>query len=278
MADDTATADSAQSAHGKEWNAAVYHRISRPQQAWGATVLERLPLRGDETVIDAGCGSGQLTAGLLERLPRGHVIALDRSRNMLDEARAYLESRFGDRVTYIQADLGALEPAAIPIQADAIFSTATFHWVHDHDRLFASLAACLKPGGRLVAQCGGGENIATILGRAHARMTEEPFAPYFAGFRVPTYFATVEETEERLRASGFTGIQVWLNEQPTVLEDEPTYREFLTNVIFHPYLGWLPDPALKAAFIEGLVAQGREDSPPFLLDYWRLNIIARRAG
>lgn len=263
---------------GKEWNAEVYHRISRPQQTWGAQVLDRLPLRGDETVLDAGCGSGILTGELLSRLPNGRVIALDRSENMLAQAREHLEPLFPGQVTYIAADLGAIDEAGILGPVDAIFSTATFHWIHDHDRMFRGLAALLKPGGLLIAQCGGGPNIARILGRAETLMHLEPFAPHFADYVIPMHFAGPEITAERLARSGFTSIRTWLTEAPTVLDDEPTYREFLTNVIFHHFLEQLPDPALQRDFIERLVEPARTDDPPFSLDYWRLNIEAERAA
>jgi trans-aconitate 2-methyltransferase len=263
---------------GKEWNAEVYHRISRPQQTWGAQVLERLPLRGDETVLDAGCGSGILTGELLERLPNGRVIALDRSENMLAQAREHLEPRFPGQVTYIAADLGRLDEAEIPEPVDAIFSTETFHWVHDHDRLFRGLSALLKPGGRLIAQCGGGPNIGRILDRAKALMRQEPFAPHFATYVIPMHFAGPETTAERLSRAGFTNIRTWLTEAPTVLDDESTYREFLTNVIFHHFLEQLPDVALRREFIERLVVAARSDDPPYSLDYWRLNIKAQKTG
>src|SRR5437588_11509857 len=120
----------------REWDASSYHRISEPQFRWGQQVLGRLELTGGETVIDAGCGSGRLTAQLLERLPEGHVIALDASENMLREARAHLQPRFGDRVSFVHADLQSL---GIDEGADAIVSTATFHWVLDHPRLFEGL-------------------------------------------------------------------------------------------------------------------------------------------
>ncbi len=115
---------------------------------WGSAVLERLPLAGDETVLDAGCGSGRVTEELLERLPNGRVIAADNAPSMLVEARARLE-RFGDRVSFVECDLGRPLPVEGPV--DAVFSTATFHWVADHDALFANLAAVLRPGGWLVA-------------------------------------------------------------------------------------------------------------------------------
>src|SRR5215471_6400551 len=113
----------------REWDGATYHRVSNPQFEWGTVVLDRLPLRGDELVLDVGCGTGRLTEKLIDRLPRGRVLAIDVSANMLHVAREYLRFSFGTRIQFALADA-----AALPIceKADAIFSTATFHWVHDH--------------------------------------------------------------------------------------------------------------------------------------------------
>src|SRR3954470_16411513 len=118
------------SAKSNDWDGAAYQKLSEPQFRWGLAVLERLRLRGDETVLDVGCGSGRLTAELLERLPRGRVIAADASPSMLTQARAQL-ARFGERVQFIESDALQLELEQV---ADAVFSTATFHWILDHDR------------------------------------------------------------------------------------------------------------------------------------------------
>ena len=136
----------------RDWDARTYDRVADPMTRWGTVVLDRLPLAGDERVLDAGCGSGRVTELLAERLPRGRVVALDGSPSMVDAARERL-ARFGDRIEYVVADLGA--PLPIDGQVDAVLSTATFHWVPDHDALFANLAAVTRAGGRLVAQCGG---------------------------------------------------------------------------------------------------------------------------
>src|SRR5262245_46076309 len=134
----------------REWNADSYHKVSTPQFDWGTAVLERLPLEGHELVFDIGCGTGRLTDKLLERLPRGMVVAVDLSFNMLETARSLLRPAFGGRIQLVMADASLLPGLSA---ADAIFSTATFHWVRDHPRLFRSLYSLLKPGGRIVAQC-----------------------------------------------------------------------------------------------------------------------------
>jgi trans-aconitate 2-methyltransferase len=172
----------------REWNADRYHQISNPMVAMAIPVLARLPLRGDELVLDVGCGTGLVTEKLLDRLPAGRVIAVDASENMLTTARDHLRGR---QVTFVRADAAALPLTGA---ADAIFSTATFHWVLDHPALFRSLFRALRPGGRLVAQCGGGPNIQRLHDRAAALMHEPEFAPFFARWRNPWEFADAQTT------------------------------------------------------------------------------------
>jgi trans-aconitate 2-methyltransferase len=249
-----------------DWDAATYDRIADPQARWGSAVLDRLPLRGDERVLDAGCGSGRVTVQLLERLPRGEVVALDASPAMVEEARR----RLGDdtRVMFVVADLLRRLPVEPPV--DAILSTATFHWVTNHDLLFRHLAAVLRPGGRLVAQCGGGDNVATVLAAAEAVGGDFGLDPSWHG---PWLFATPEATAERLAAAGFTGIETWLNPEPTPLEPGEPLETFLATIVLREHLARLP-AIDRPAFVHAVAAR----LPRPEIDYVRLNITARRAG
>ena len=258
-----------------EWNAEGYHRVSDPHVAWGLRVLARLPLEGDECVLDIGCGTGRLTERLLERLPRGHVVGIDLSPSMLGAAHGYLAPRFSKRVSFARADAAALPIAG---RADAVFSTATFHWVLDHGRLFQSIFDALKPGGRLVAQCGGGPNIQRLHDRC-ARVGEGPeFVPYFHHWQPPWHYAEATTTAERLEEAGFTDIATSLEPSPVVQPDAATYRDFVTNVICRPHLARLPGEGLRARFMDVITEQAANDSPPFEIDYWRLNLDARKPG
>ena len=244
-----------------DWNAASYDRVADPQARWGAEVLERLPLEGDETVLDAGCGTGRVTELLLRKLERGRVVALDASAAMLDQARERL-ARFGDRVTYVQADLE--RPLPLDETVDAVLSTATFHWVLDHDALFANLASVLRPGGRLVAQCGGFGNVATLL-----RVARE----IHPGFRRLHNFQTAEATRERLERLGFDDVETWLSSAPTPFETLEQFEAFLETVCLRTFLDELPQDA-REPFVKAVAAR----MPELTLDYVRLNITARRAG
>lgn len=256
-----------------EWNAASYHKVSGPQTSWGQKVLARLSVNGDERAIDAGCGSGRLTGELLERLPRGRLIAIDRSWNMLMTARANLRPVFGERAAFVQVSLPDLPFAN---WADLVFSTATFHWIKDHQSLFQNVLHALRPGGRLMAQCGGGPNLARAHALAQQLMHAEPFVPFFDDWPGPWEFANAETTAQRLQRAGFTEIATSLEEAPTTLATEADYREFVTTVIYHAHLERLLDPALKQAFIDRVTELSARQDPPFTLDYWRLNINAKK--
>ena len=250
-----------------DWDADRYHRLSEPQVAWGRAVLGRLRTSAGERVLDLGCGTGRLTAELAAR-PGLFTIGLDRSASMLAAARA--------AVPDVPLLLG--DGAALPLSGavDAVFSAATFHWIPDHDRLFASIHAALRPGGRLVAQCGGGPNLERLLARAHALM-DGAFAPHFAGWRDPWHFAGVEATRTRLAAAGFSNVEVWLDPAPTTFPDAGSFSDFISCVCVRHHVDRLP-AAERGAFIAALASSAAADDPPFTLDYWRLNLAGVKAA
>src|SRR5215469_3511747 len=185
------------------WDAHSYDRVSTVSDPLIEEVLARLQLRGDETVLDAGCGTGRITAWLLERLPHGRVVAVDLDPQMVSLARQRLPAG----TTVIESGLLDL---SLPERVDVIFSTATFHWVLDQDELFARLATLLRPGGRLVAQCGGAGAVQGVIQAADAVAREPRWQDHLAAFTPNWYFATPAETEQRLTRSGFSETRCWL--------------------------------------------------------------------
>lgn len=257
----------------RDWNAGSYERVSAPLEAMGRDVLDRLELRGDERVLDAGCGTGRVTAALVERLPRGEVVAVDGSPAMVEEAAA----RLGPAVETFVADLTELE---LDRPVDAILSTATFHWIADHERLFSRLHAALRPGGRLVAQCGGEGNVAEIEA-AIARVAE----PALAGWAGPWNFASPAATEQRLAAAGFTDVWTW-RQHVRVEPEDP--HEYFATIMLGSHLERI-EPERREGFVDAVLANLIEVSParrvasdspsatlPPAANYVRLNILARR--
>ena len=241
----------------REWDGTSYDRISGTMEALGREVLERLQLDGDELVLDAGCGSGRITAALIERLPRGRVIAVDGSESMAAAARRRLGPQADVRVgDLLELELG--EPV------DAILSTAALHWVPDHDRLWRRLAQALRPGGMLEVQCGGVGNIDGV--RQVIDAVARDAAPELVGWS-PWVFAGPQETGERLRDAGLIAIRCWLERRPTYPRD---VAAFVSTSILAAHLARLPEDS-RERFAAAVVAGVR-----LPLDYVRLNVSAVR--
>jgi trans-aconitate 2-methyltransferase len=268
VSDPQATGSQAGGPGSRDWDAGTYDRISDPQLRWATEQFERLRLAGDEVVLDAGCGSGRVTALLADLVPRGRLYAVDVAPSMVEHAR----ERLGSRATVLRQDLTELE---LPEPVDAIFSNATFHWLPDHARLFASLRGALREGGRLVAQCGGRGNIDAFRRRADEVAFAEPFARYFGGWHGPWTYAGPEETAERLRAAGFVDVETWLEPRDTPLADP---RPFVRTVCLVRHLDRLPE-RLHDPFVDAVLERygSGTDAPgavPFVLHYVRLNMVA----
>jgi trans-aconitate 2-methyltransferase len=180
----------------------------------------------------------------------------------------HAQEALGDRATILCQDLVELE---LPEPVDTAFSNATFHWVHDHDRLFARLYATIKPGGQLMAQCGGRGNIDSFRVLADEVAATDEFKRYFGDWQRPWNYAGAEETEERLHRAGFTDVSCWLEPRP-MTPDDP--RAFVQTVCLVRHLDPLPEE-LRAPFIDRVL---EEAGDPLVLEYVRLNMTARRPG
>jgi trans-aconitate methyltransferase len=265
-----------------DWDAERYHRVSNPQLEWGRRVLRRLAPQPGERVLDIGCGTGRLTAELMAALGEGTVVAVDRSDAMLREASRQALApqgphRLHEQNGRVRACFVRADGAALPFvdAFDAVLSTATFHWILDHDQLFASVYRALAPGGRLVAQCGGGANLGRLLARA-TRLTASPqLSPIFEGWDGPWEFADVATTTMRLDRAGFTAIDVSLEPSDVTFPDRASFREFVSCVCLRDHVSRMPE-ALRPGFLDAIADEAAADDPPFTLDYWRLNLAAAK--
>jgi trans-aconitate 2-methyltransferase len=242
-----------------DWDAATYDRISDPHVRWASDVIERLDPRGVDTILDAGCGTGRVTEMVLRRFPDARVIAVDSSEPMLAEARRRLQS-FGGRVEFVRADLETTLP--IDDAIDAVFSTAVFHWVLDHGALFGNLADVLEPGGQLVSQWGGGENVARVQ-----RVLDEIGGEW----QSPWNFATEEQTAARLRDAGFVDIDVWLNDDPADFGSREAFEEYLRTICLPYHVDQVPENER-----DSFIAAVADRLPDHRIDYVRINAVARR--
>lgn len=247
-----------------DWDAGTYSRVASPQRDWSAAVLDRLGLMGTETVLDAGCGSGEVTSDLLARLPEGRVIAVDGSPSMVEATAALLPDA---RVEVRCRDLTELRMEG---EVDHAFSNAVFHWIEDHGALFSGLHSAIRPGGRLVAQCGGSGNVAEVEDALGVVCREDSFAATLDGSESPWNFPEPGETGNRLLAAGFSSAECWLEEQ-TARPSEP--RAFLQASGLAPVRGLLEPQAFEAFTDRMMSVMGQ----PETFQYVRLNIVAERS-
>jgi trans-aconitate 2-methyltransferase len=247
----------------RDWDASTYQRVALPHEDWARAVLDRLGLEGGETVLDAGCGSGRTTAIVVERVPDGRVIAVDGSPSMVEKVKEVLRPQD----TAIVSDLTKLE---LDERVDAVFSTAVFHWITDHDTLFARMRAALREGGRFAAQCGGEGNIDAFRKAGEEVAAREPYAEHLAGIDKLWNYAGPEGTEARLRAAGFTDVRCWLEPWPV---DPPEPEVFARTICLGAHIERLPEN-LRDRFVADVLAA---QPSPLRLDYVRLNIEATAA-
>ena len=253
----------------REWDATSYDALPLPHVRWGGRTIDRLRLSGDETVLDAGCGTGRDAQLLLERLPSGRVVAVDASARMLGRLRERLAGDLA-RMDVVRADLtGAVplaeavgEVASLPV--DAVVSVAAFHWIADHQTLFANLSAVLRPGGQFSVDCGGAGNIAAVRRAIDDVLGAQPS---------PWNFATAEDTRKRLLAAGFEPEGVRLRPDPARFPDGAQLRDYLRTVVLGAHLDAMPE-----ADREGFVTAVGERLPEPVVDYVRLEFTATLAG
>jgi trans-aconitate 2-methyltransferase len=245
-----------------EWDARRYDALPLPHKRWGPAAIARLRLSGDETVADLGAGTGRDAEQLLAALPRGRVLAIDGSQQMLTQLRGRLAGQL-DRVQVLQADLR--EPLPVTEPVDAVLSVATLHWLPDHAQVFRSVAGMLRPGGQFVAEAGGEGNVATVQAVLAGLGADDGNDIW--------NFAGVAETRERLAAAGFTGIEAGLVPDPARLESAGQLEAFLATVVLGAHLRDLP-PGERRPFVRAVAA--RLDEP--VVDYVRLQIRATRTA
>ena len=254
------------------WNAEVYERIGTPMRRWAQAVIDDLHLSGDETVLDAGCGSGSVTFDLLERLPRGRIYAVDSSPDMISKITQAIEERGETRIVPI---LASLTDFNLPEQVDVVFSNAVLHWIPDDDALFGCLFRATKPGGRFRAQCGGGANIAQLMAVTQAVEEYEPYSVYLgmAEFRK---YRTAEEATAAMQRAGWTDVRANLFDSPVRFENNDDAALYLRTIILQRHVAALPSEH-QQPFLEAVIAETvRRYGEPFTADYVRLDLWATK--
>lgn len=208
----------------KAWDGAAYDALPLPHEQWGVRTIAALNLQANETLLDAGCGTGRDAQLALKQLTAGSLICVDQSSTMLEQCRNRFEQ--DSRVSIFVGDLDQ-ELAVAPESVDVIMSVAALHWLKDHNNVWQNFYAALKPGGRVATDCGGFGNLASTLALVTKVDSEIKFPNW--------YYADIESTKDLLEAAGFINIQVSLRPHPAVLPDKKTLATYLQTLVFREW-------------------------------------------
>ena len=260
-----------------DWDATTYDRISDAQESWGHEIIEYRKWKGNEIVLDAGCGSGRLTKILSIKVPQGKVIAVDSDLAMIRLAKENL-AKFSN-IEFIKMDISQLEIAE---KVDVVFSNAVLHWILNHKKVFECFWQILNPDGQLLIQCGGHRNLVKTLSIINKVSRSKEFYNYFCNnkgddiWRQTWYFAKKEDTERILQEIDFENIQVFLEDKEAKFHNKEEYFLFLKTIVLLPYLKYLPNDMLKDKFAKSVIQEIDTNAKElqWKLDFVRLNINA----
>lgn len=240
------------------WNAADYAANSSSQQAWARELMAKLQLRGDELLLDVGCGDGKVTAELARTLPAGSAVGIDASPQMIEFAQKTFPRSQLPNLHFQVLDARRISAEAISSASDVrlpmfdvVFSNAALHWVDDHQAFLHGASACLRPGGRLVVSCGGKGNAQDVFVALRGEMRLKRWKQFFRKIERPYFFYSPEDYQKWLPRFGFESRSVRLAEKDMAFESAEKFAGWFRTT-WLPYTQRVPEP-LREQFIAAVV-------------------------
>ena len=239
------------------WNAADYAANSVVQQTWARELIAPLRLRGDEHVLDVGCGDGKVTAEIARAMPRGEVVGVDASADMIAFAQQNFSAKQNPNLEFRVMDARHVSFAG---KFDLVFSNAALHWVDDHQAFLRGAASVLKPGGRLILSCGGKGNAHDVFLALRPEMRLNRWRKFFRNLAKPYFFYSPADYEKWLPRFGFKSNRLQLAPKDAVYNGRDGFAAWLRTT-WLPYVQRVPED-LQKEFIGGIADRYLAKHPP----------------
>jgi trans-aconitate methyltransferase len=255
-----------------EFDADAYERASAHQKEWGLRLIGELDLRGDERVLDLGCGDGRLTAELARLVAQGSVLGIDASDTMIEAARR----RACANLRFEVKDIDTLDWAN---EFDVVFSNATLHWIKDHARLLHSVFRALRAGGAIRFNFAGDGNCSHFFKVIRRAMALPGYRAYFDDFDWPWFMPTAPEYETLLRQSDFSDFKVWEQNADRFFQDAEAMIRWIDQPSLVPFLECIAEndrQRFRAFVVERMIDETRQADGRCFETFRRINVWARK--
>ena len=255
-----------------EFDGEKYKKASEHQKEWGNDLIAQMRLRGDETILDLGCGDGVLTERLAQSVPGGAVLGVDASRGMIETARRIER----ENLRFIQMDINDLD---FEEQFDIIYSNAALHWVKDHELLLKNSLRALKSGGRIYWNFAGAGTCAAFNDITRGIIQKPEYADFFTGFEWPWVMLPAGEYERMARAAGFTAIRIEEENKDRCFADADELTGWIDQPSIVPFLHEVPEEKkerFRQEVITEMLGRTRQPDGTYFETFRRINICAQR--
>ena len=255
-----------------EFDGKAYSAASKHQKEWGGAMIDELTFRGDERVLDLGCGDGAITAQLADRVPQGQVVGIDSSPRMIETAQGHRRENLSFELMDIN-DVDFAEPF------DLVFSNATLHWIHDHERLLRRVHGLLTPGGVIRFDFAAEGNCGNFVAVVRHVMDQERYAAIFSDFAWPWFMPSPAEYEPLVRAAGFQQIKVWGQNADRYFADADEMTRWLDQPSLIPILRVLPEherAGFRQTAVTMMIQRTRQADGTCFETFRRINVLARK--
>ena len=255
-----------------EFNGEAYKQSSAHQKEWGNKIIAEFALKGNERILDIGCGDGVLTARLAELVPEGHVLGIDSSQGMIEAASKLRRNNLDFKLQ----DINSLDYRE---EFDLVFSNATLHWIKDHRRLLDNCFNALKKGGALRFNFGSEGNCVNFIKVIHSAMKLPEYAGYFESFEWPWYFPSIDDYVKLMGQSHFQDFKVWGENADRFFPDKAALIGWIDQPSLVPFMAAIPDidkPVFRDYVVSKMIEATLQEDGRCFETFRRINVMAKK--